>query len=53
MLSRQAGSGFVGEGTIKADAFQEATIFCQSKGKFLQVTNVRESEPPFIAGNWY
>mgnify|MGYP001191440244 CR=1 FL=1 len=53
MLSRQAGSGFVGEGTIKADAFQEATVFCQNKGKFLQVTNVRESEPPFINGNWY
>ena len=53
LVSRQAGNGFVGAGTIKAEAFQEATEFCSRKGKSLQVTSVKEAEPPFINGNWY
>ncbi|MBT5862603.1 MAG: SHOCT domain-containing protein [Gammaproteobacteria bacterium] len=53
MVSRQAGSGFSGVGTIKAEAFQEATDFCTAKSKSLQVIGVKEAEPPFINGNWY
>jgi hypothetical protein len=51
MVSRQAGTGFFGSGTLKVDAFREANEFCQSKGKLMQVVSTEETKPPFVFTN--
>ena len=52
MVSRQAASGFSGSGTLKAEAFQEASLYCGKQGKSVQVVNTIEAQPPFIFGNF-
>ncbi len=52
MVSRQAASGFSGSGTLKAEAFQEASLYCEKQGKSVQVVNTIEAQPPFILGNF-
>ena len=52
MVSRQAATGFSGSGTLKAEAFQEATQYCTKEGKFMQVVNTHEASPPYIFGNF-
>ena len=52
MVSRQAATGFSGSGTLKAEAFQEATQFCEKSGKHLQVVSTYEAPPPYIFGNF-
>ena len=52
MVSRQAATGFSGSGTLKAEAFQEASAYCVSQGKALQVVNTQEAQPPFLLGNY-
>lgn len=52
MVSRQAATGFSGSGSLKAEAFQEASQHCQNMGKKLQVVSTQEATPPFILGNF-
>lgn len=52
MVSRQARTGFMGMANLKAEAIQEATAFCEGKGKVVYVTGTKESEPPFILANY-
>lgn len=52
LVSRQAATGFSGSGTLKAEAFQEATQYCERLGKSLQVVNTHEAAPPYIFGNF-
>lgn len=52
MVSRQAATGFSGSGTLKAEAFQEASAYCTGQGKVLQVVSTQEAHPPFILGNY-
>lgn len=52
MVSRQAATGFSGSGTLKAEAFQEASQYCKNIGKSLQVVNTYEATPPYIFGNF-
>ena len=52
MVSRQAASGFTGMGSLKADAFQEASQYCISQNKKIQVVNTNESQPPYVMGNF-
>jgi len=52
MVSRQAATGFSGSGTLKAEAFQEASEYCQNSGKQIQVINTHEATPPYILGNF-
>jgi len=52
MVSRQAATGFSGSGTLKAEAFQEANLFCRSQSKDVQVIRTSEAAPPYIAGNF-
>ena len=52
MVSRQAATGFSGSGTLKAEAFQEASQYCTSLGKLLQVVSTHEAAPPYILGNF-
>lgn len=52
MVSRQAATGFTGLGTLKADAFREASAHCVSEGKLIRVTNTTENPGPYILGNF-
>jgi len=52
MVSRQAATGFSGSGTLKAEAFQEASAYCTGRGRSLQVVNTQEAQPPFLLGNY-
>lgn len=52
MVSRQAATGFSGSGTLKAEAFQEASAYCMAQGKALQVVSTQEAQPPFLLGNY-
>ncbi len=52
MVSRQAASGFTGMGSLKADAFEEASNYCTSQNKKIQVVNTSESQPPYVMGNF-
>jgi len=52
MVSRQAATGFSGSGTLKAEAFSEATSYCKRLGKALQVINTYEAKPPYILANF-
>lgn len=52
MVSRQAATGFSGSGTLKAEAFQEASQYCTSLGKSLQVVSTHEASPPYILANF-
>lgn len=52
MVSRQAATGFSGSGTLKAEAFQEASAYCNNQGKSLQVVSTHEAQPPFLLGNY-
>lgn len=52
MVSRQAATGFSGLGTLKADALREAEQHCARIGKAVYVLNTRESEPPYVLGNF-
>lgn len=51
-VSRQAGSALRGMANLKAEAIGEASAFCGSKGKSLQVLSQKDAEPPFILGNY-
>jgi len=52
MVSRQAATGFSGSGTLKAEAFQEASQYCAKLGKSLQVINTYEASPPYVLANF-
>ncbi len=52
MVSRQAATGFSGSGSLKAEAFQEASQYCLNMGKKLQVVSTHEAAPPYILGNF-
>lgn len=52
MVSRQAATGFTGQGKLKAEAIREAGQFCTKQGKTVSVLNVTEAQPPFVFGNF-
>lgn len=52
MVSRQAATGFSGSGTLKAEAFQEASQYCTNLRKSLQVVSTHEASPPYILANF-
>lgn len=51
-VSRQAATGFSGQGTLKAEAMAEAGAFCTKKGKTAEVISQQDAKPPFILGNY-
>ena len=52
MISRQAGSGFSGMGTLKAKAFKEAAAFCDERSQVMQVVRTDDAQPPYVLGNF-
>ena len=51
-VSRQAGSGFEGLGTLKAAALKEAAAICSPLEKSVVILSEKQSEPPYIVGNF-
>ena len=49
-VSRQASTGLGGMGTLRADAYRDATAKCH--GKPVSVVKTEESKPPYILGNF-
>lgn len=52
MVARQAATGFPGLGTLKADILTEAAAHCRATGKQMLLTGEKESQPPYIFGNF-
>lgn len=51
-VSRQAATGFSGQGALKAEAMGEAGKYCTGKGKTAEVLSQQDAKPPFILGNY-
>ena len=52
MISRQAATGFSGQGALKIDALREAKAHCESMGKAMIVNTTNDSKPPYVLGNF-
>lgn len=52
IISKQAATGFPGTGQIKIDALQEASSYCRSQTKELDLIKLDENEGPFIFGKY-
>ena len=52
MIAKEQGSGFPGLGTMKGEIITEAVQFCAKQGKEFQITSTKETQPPFILGNY-
>ena len=51
IISRQAATALSGLGNRKAEVFQEASKYCEKKGKKLQVISTWETSPPYLNTN--
>lgn len=52
MISKEQGSGFSGLGSMKGEIITEAVQFCTKQGKEFQLTASKETQPPYILGNY-
>lgn len=52
MVSRQAATGFPGLGSMKAELMAEGAAHCRAAGKQFKVVATRESQPPYVMGNF-
>lgn len=52
MIAKQQATGFPGLGNMKAEIIAEASKHCASQGKDLQVLSSKETDPPYILGNY-
>ncbi len=52
MIQKQAATGFPGPGSLKADVMQEASDYCAKQGREFLLTNVAETQPPYLLGNY-
>jgi hypothetical protein len=52
MIAKQQATGFPGLGNLKAEAMQEASDYCVSRGREFVLTNETETQPPYVLGNY-
>lgn len=52
LLAKQQATGFPGLGNMKAEIIGEASQYCVSLGKELQIVSTQETQPPYILGNY-
>ena len=52
LVARQAATGLSGLGNLKGEALQEADQYCVSRKMSLHVVGARETQPPYILGNY-
>lgn len=51
-VTRQAATGFTGLGNLRVKALREANDFCAKDGKVMQVVHTKDSQPPYVLGNF-
>jgi hypothetical protein len=52
LIAKQAATGFPGLGNLKAEAMEEASQYCASQGREFVLTNAKETQPPYVMGNY-
>jgi hypothetical protein len=52
LITQQAATGYPGLGNMKTDLIKEATSFCSKSNKQLKINDVKETQPPYILGNY-
>jgi len=52
LIQKQAATGFPGPGSLKADVMREAGDYCAAQGREFMLTNINETEPPYVLGNY-
>jgi hypothetical protein len=52
MMSKQAASGFGGLGNMKSEVIGEAAKFCSQRSQELQLVGSKESQGPYVYGNF-
>lgn len=52
MIAKQQATGFPGLGNMKAEIITEGAAYCRAQGKEFQLTGTRETQPPYILGNY-
>jgi hypothetical protein len=52
MVAKQQATGFPGLGNMKAELMVDASKYCSSQGKSLQLVSTNESQPPYVLGNY-
>ena len=52
LVTKQAATGFMGMGNLKADAIREANNYCAFFNKIAEVITTKDSEPPYILANF-
>jgi hypothetical protein len=52
MIAKQQATGFPGLGNMKAEIINEANAHCASIGKQMRLLEVKETQPPYILGNY-
>ncbi len=52
MISKQKATGFPGLGNMKAEIISEGSRYCAGLGKEFQIVSTRETQPPYVLGNY-
>lgn len=52
MVAKQQATGFPGLGNMRAEIITDAKNYCNDVGKELNITNIKETQPPYIFGNY-
>ena len=52
MVAKQQATGFPGLGNMRAEIITDAKNYCNDFGKELNITNIKETQPPYIFGNY-
>lgn len=52
LIAKQAATGFPGLGNLKGEAMEEASQYCASQGREFVLTTVKETQPPYMLGNY-
>lgn len=52
MIAKQQATGFPGLGNLKAEIVTEGVAKCSSEGRKFELVSTKESQPPYIFGNF-
>ena len=52
MIAKQQATGFPGLGNMKAEIITDGTNFCSGRGKDFKLISSKETQPPYVLGNY-